>query len=134
MINPDKTILVVDDVAENRDILAKRLQKDGFNVEVASNGEEGLEVLRNSLIDLVLLDIMMPEVDGISMLGQIRADHTFDDVAVIMVTALDNMNVALDCMRKGACGYVTKPYEMEQVKKQIRHCLKMEPQLVYSAD
>lgn len=134
MINQDKTVLVVDDVAENRDILAKRLEKDGFNVEVASNGEEGLEVLHNSLIDLVLLDIMMPEVDGISMLGQIRADSTFDDVAVIMVTALDNMNVALDCMRKGACGYVTKPYEMDQVKKQIRHCLKLEPQLVYSQD
>lgn len=134
MINQDKTVLVVDDVAENRDLLAKRLERDGFNVEIASNGEEGLEVLRNSLIDLVLLDIMMPEVDGISMLGQIRSDSTFDDVAVIMVTALDNMNVALDCMRKGACGYVTKPYEMEQVRKQIMHCLKMEPGLAFSQD
>lgn len=126
MINQDKTILVVDDIDANRDILAKRLERDGFNVEAASNGEESLDILRNSLIDLVLLDIMMPEVDGISVLDQIREDSTFDDVGVIMVTALDNMNVALDCMRRGACGYITKPYEMEQIRKQVSHCLKMD--------
>ena len=134
MINQEYTILVVDDVKENRDILARRLERDGFKIETATNGEQGMEVLRSSLIDLVLLDIMMPETDGITMLSQIRADKTFDDVAVIMVTALDNMNVALDCMRKGACGYITKPYEMEQVKHQVRHCLKLEPQLVHSSD
>ena len=134
MINQEYTILVVDDVKENRDILARRLERDGFKIETATNGEQGMEVLRSSLIDLVLLDIMMPEIDGITMLSQIRDDKTFDDVAVIMVTALDNMNVALDCMRKGACGYITKPYEMEQVKQQVRHCLKLEPQLVHSND
>lgn len=134
MIQQDKTILVVDDIAENRNILATRLERDGFKVATASNGEEGMEVLRNSLIDLVLLDIMMPEVDGLSMLGQIRAESIFDDVGVVMVTALDNMNVAMDCMRRGACGYITKPYEMEQVTKQIRQCLKMEPHLAYSKD
>ena len=134
MINQDHTILVVDDVEENREILAKRLEREGFKVETANNGDQGLEVLRSSIIDLVLLDIMMPETDGITMLGEIRADKTFDDVAVIMVTALDNMNVALDCMRKGACGYITKPYEMDQIKQQVRHCLKMEPQLVHSND
>lgn len=134
MINEDFTILIVDDVLENRDIMAKRLARDGFKVETASNGEEGLDTLRNSIVDLVLLDIMMPEIDGITMLSQIRADSTFDDVAVIMVTALDNMNVALDCMRKGACGYITKPYDMEQVRQQVRHCLKLEPTLAYSKD
>lgn len=134
MINHDYTILIVDDVEENRDILSRRLSKDGFKVELARNGQEGMEVLRNSIIDLVLLDIMMPEVDGISMLAQIRSENTFDDVAVIMVTAVDNMNVALDCLRKGACGYITKPFEMESVKQQVRHCLKLEPQLVYSQD
>lgn len=134
MLHQDKTILVVDDIAENRNLLAKRLEREGFNVATASNGELGMEVMRNSLIDLVLLDIMMPEVDGLSMLEEIRSDSTFDDVGVIMVTALDNMNVAMDCMRRGACGYITKPYEMEQISKQIKHCLKMEPHLVHSSD
>jgi CheY-like chemotaxis protein len=134
MINQDYTILIVDDIEENRDILARRLDKDGFKIETAVDGQQALDTLRSSVIDLVLLDIMMPEVDGINVLDKIRKDKTFDDVAVIMVTAIDNMNVALECLRKGACGYVTKPYEMEQVKKQIRHCLKLEPQLAYSSE
>ena len=129
MINEQYTILVVDDVEENRDILERRLRKEGFKVEVATDGQDAIDTLRNSIIDLVLLDIMMPEIDGISVLMQIREDSMFDDVAVIMVTAVDNMNVALDCLRKGACGYITKPFEMEQVKKQIRNCLKLEPTL-----
>jgi len=126
MINEDYTILIVDDVEENRDILARRLSKEGFKIEVANNGQEGLDTLRNSVIDLILLDIMMPKMGGIVMLDRIRAESTFDDVAVIMVTAIENMNVALECLRNGACGYITKPYEMEQVKNQIRHCLKLE--------
>jgi len=133
MINENYTILVVDDVEENRDILDRRLSKMGFKVEVAPDGQVAIDTMRNSIIDLVLLDIMMPEIDGISVLKQIREDSMFDDVPVIMVTAIDNMNVALDCLRKGACGYITKPFEMEQVRKQIQNCLNLEPTLAYSS-
>ena len=129
MINNNYTLLIVDDNAENRDILSRRLASAGFNTEAAKDGKEALDILHNKIINLVLLDIMMPEIDGITLLSQIRTDSTFEDVPVIMVTAIDVINVAQDCLRKGACGYITKPYDIDMIKQKIRQCLKLEPRL-----
>jgi len=130
MVNENFTLLVVDDGEENRDILSRRLKAAGFKTETAKDGQQAMDVLHEKVIHLVLLDIMMPEVDGITLLSQIRADSTFDDMPVIMVTAIDVVNVAQDCLRKGACAYVTKPYDMDVIKQKIRLCLKLEPRLV----
>lgn len=130
MINENFTLLVVDDNEENRDILSRRLNSAGFKTIDAKDGKDAMDILNEKVIHLVLLDIMMPEVDGITLLSQIRADSTFDDMPVIMVTAIDVVNVAQDCLRKGACGYITKPYDIDLIKQKIRQCLKMEPQLV----
>lgn len=132
MINESYTLLVVDDNEENRDILSRRLSAAGFNIETANDGQDAMNVLQEKIIHLVLLDIMMPEVDGITLLSQIRNDNTFDEMPVIMVTAIDIINVAQDCLRKGACGYVTKPYDIDIIKQRIRQCLKLEPRLVES--
>lgn len=132
MINESYTLLVVDDNEENRDILSRRLSAAGFNIETANDGQDAMNVLQEKIIHLVLLDIMMPEVDGITLLSQIRNDNTFDEMPVIMVTAIDIINVAQDCLRKGACGYVTKPYDIDIIKQRIRQCLKLEPRLVGS--
>ena len=132
MINENFTLLVVDDNEENRDILSRRLNSAGFKTINAKDGQDAMNVLNGKIIHLVLLDIMMPEVDGITLLSQIRADSTFDDMPVIMVTAIDVVNVAQDCLRKGACGYITKPYDIDLIKQKIRQCLKLEPQLVSS--
>lgn len=130
MVNEHFTLLIVDDNEENRDILSRRLISAGFKTETAIDGQDAMNVLNEKIIHLVLLDIMMPEVDGITLLSQIRADNTFDDMPVIMVTAIDVINVAQDCLRKGACGYVTKPYDIDLIKQKIRQCLKLEPHLV----
>ena len=123
MENEKNVILVIDDVKENGEILKRKLGKEGFSIETATTGPEGLEILKNESIDLVLLDINMPDMDGITVLKTIRSDSTLSHIAVIMATADEDLNTALECMRKGACGYVTKPLNMDQVKQQIAHCL-----------
>lgn len=130
MINENFTLLIVDDNEENRDILSRRLNSAGFKTETANDGFDAMKILQEKIIHLVLLDIMMPEVDGITLLSQIRADSTFDDMPVIMVTAIDVINVAQDCLRKGACGYVTKPFDIDLIKQKIRQCLELKPRLV----
>ena len=82
------------------------------------------------MIHLVLLDIMMPEIDGLTVLSRIRSESTFDDMPVIIVTAIDVVNVADECIRRGANDYIAKPYDMTVIKQKIRHCLNMKPQLV----
>ncbi len=64
----------------------------------------------------------MPVIDGITLLGYIKEDKLLSHVAVLMVTANDDVKTALQCLKKGACGYITKPYSMEQIKQQIQHC------------
>ena len=117
------SILVVDDVKENIEILRLKLASEGFRIEAANTGPAGLEILKNEDIDLVLLDISMPDMDGITVLKTIRSDSALSHIAVIMATADEDLNTAFECMKHGACGYVTKPFDMDQVKQQISHCL-----------
>ena len=125
MTDNNYTLLVVDDIEENRDILARRLTTAGYEVKTANDGQQALDVLQQENIHLLLLDIMMPEVDGITLLTKIRSDSIYDDMPVIMVTAIDVIKIAQDCLKKGACSYVTKPYDMDYVKEKIKQCLKI---------
>lgn len=75
------------------------------------------KALSEKVINLVLLDIMMPKVDGITLLSEIRENSEYSNIPVIMVTALDVIDVAQECLRKGACGYVTKPYDIDLIKQ-----------------
>jgi CheY-like chemotaxis protein len=123
MDNENTSILVVDDNEENREILVHRLQKTGYQVDTANEGREALAMLRSSLVDLVLLDINMPIMDGIQALKEIRKDEILSGVPVIMLTAIEDMHITLECMRNGACGYVTKPFDMKQLETQLNNCL-----------
>jgi CheY-like chemotaxis protein len=124
MNNEIGKILVVDDIVENCDILKIRMEKVGYEVDTETDSNQAIDRLRASQYDLVLLDINMPGTSGITLLEQIRGDETFDSVAVIMITAIDDVQVALDCMRKGACGYLTKPFNVDQIRQQINNCFK----------
>ena len=118
-----QTLLIIDDVEENIEILERRLNTENFNVLTANEAPKGLHLLKEKHIDLVLLDINMPVLDGITLLGNIRADKTLSHVAVLMVTAIDDVKTAMQCLKKGACGYITKPYSMDQITQQIDQCL-----------
>lgn len=104
MMNDGITVLIVDDNEENRDILSRRLNSDGFKTITSVDGKDAMDILNENIIHIVLLDIMMPEVDGFTLLSQIRADSTFEDMPVIMLTAIDIVTVAQECLRLGACG------------------------------
>lgn len=122
-MDKNKSILIIDDIEENIIILERRLNLEGFKVFTANNGPSGLHILHKEPIDLILLDINMPVLDGITILENIRKDNSLSHIAILMVTANDDVNTVLQCLKKGACGYITKPYSMEQINQQINHCL-----------
>jgi len=103
-------LLVVDDDSMNREMLARRLQRSGFNITTAENGRIALELLKQRAFDLVLLDIIMPELNGFHTLEFIKADPKLRFLPVIMLTALDEVDSTVRCIEAGAEDYVPKPF------------------------
>jgi len=106
-----KRLLVVDDDELNRDLLSRMLFRNGYEVVTAANGPETLEILRAQPVDLVLLDVMMPDVSGIDLLRQIRTKFPANVLPVIMVTAMPESEGLVAAMRMGANDYITKPVD-----------------------
>jgi diguanylate cyclase (GGDEF)-like protein len=120
----DAKILVVDDVASNRHILVTYLQKQGIsNIFQAENGREALEHIRSNPIDLLLLDVMMPEVDGFEVLEQMKNDQNLRNIPVIMITALDDMDSTVKCIKSGAEDYLLKPFNKVLLQARVFACL-----------
>ncbi len=116
-------ILVVDDNETNRDVLGRRLEREGYLVSSAENGRCALEMVRATSYDLVLLDIMMPEIDGYQVLSQMKADPALCDIPVIMITALDQINSVVRCIESGAEDYLSKPFDPVLLRARIGACL-----------
>ena len=104
-------VLVVDDEAGNRDLLARRLQREGYAVLAAGGGREALEVVAREPVDVVLLDVMMPDLDGLAVLERLKADPASRDLPVIMISALDDLSAIANCIQAGALDYLPKPFE-----------------------
>ncbi|HSE94891.1 MAG TPA: SpoIIE family protein phosphatase, partial [Methylomirabilota bacterium] len=113
------TILIVDDNAENRDMLARRLQREGHQVRVAEGGHAALAALAEAPTDLVLLDVMMPDLDGYAVLGRLKADPRLRHVPVIMISALDNLASVIRCIQLGAEDYLPKPFDATLLRARI---------------
>lgn len=103
-------LLVVDDNEMNRDLLSRRLRQLGHAVETAVNGREALERIRAEEFDLVLLDIMMPEVDGYRVLEELKSDGSLYRVPVIMISAVSEIESVVRCVEMGATDYLSKPF------------------------
>lgn len=107
----DPTLLVVDDNEDNRYTLTRRLSREGFsNIATATNGREALELLRAKPIDLVLLDIMMPDMNGYEVLEHLKADPQLQHIPVIMISAVDEIESVIRCVELGAEDYLSKPF------------------------
>jgi class 3 adenylate cyclase len=113
------TVLVVDDDESNRDILGRVLQSKGYAVVLAASGPEALDLVDAQPVDLVLLDIMMPDVSGLDVLKALRASHPRDALPVIMATAKDQPRDMVDALKMGANDYVTKPLDFAVVMARI---------------
>ena len=117
------SLLVVDDNEMNRDMLVRRLKPLGYRVDTACDGGEALDMLRNGAYDLVLLDIMMPVMDGFEVLKEMKVHKHLRAVPVIMITALDDTSSAARCIDMGAEDYLTKPFDPTLLKARISSCL-----------
>jgi len=113
------SILVVDDDRVNRTLLTRTLTGAGHEVRTAENGREALELLRAQLSDVVLLDIVMPELDGLSVLEEMKSDAALRDVPVIMISALDDFESVVRCIELGAEDYLPKPFDPVLLRARI---------------
>jgi adenylate cyclase len=104
-------ILAVDDDPINRQMLTRLLEQDGYRVDTAASGRQGLEMLRADRFDVVLLDLVMPEMDGYEVLTQIKADDALRHLPVLMITAVDDVASAARCIEAGAEDYLPKPFD-----------------------
>lgn len=116
-------ILVVDDNPANREMLGRRLEREGHRVQLAGSGREALEFLRARHVDLVLLDVMMPEVDGYEVLRQLKADDALRDIPVLMISAVDEIESVVRCIELGAEDYLPKPFDPVLLRARIGACL-----------
>jgi putative two-component system response regulator len=105
------TMLVVDDNEMNRDMLSRRLEKQGHIVATAENGCQAIEMLRTRPFDLVLLDIMMPEMNGYEVLEKVKSDMALRQIPVIVISAVDQMESVVRCIELGAEDYLPKPFD-----------------------
>ena len=103
-------ILVVDDNAANRDVLERRLAREGHHVATAANGAAALELMGGETFDLILLDLIMPEMSGFEVLRRLKAAAHTRDVPVIVISALDEVDSVVRCIEAGAEDYLTKPF------------------------
>ncbi len=113
-------VLVVDDEPANRRLLGDLVAREGFEVLVAAGGAEALDVLARERVDLVMLDLMMPEVDGMAVLAELRARRALPGLPVVVVTAHEDRSVRIEALAKGAIDFLTKPIDRVEVACRIR--------------
>ncbi len=117
------SVLVVDDIEMNRDMLCSLLEADGHKTAVAENGRLALNAIKNNSYDLILLDVMMPEMDGYQVLEHLKSDPGLRDIPVIVLSALDEIDSVVRCIELGAEDYLTKPFDPTLLRARIGACL-----------
>jgi len=123
-----KKILVVDDDAELVELLCFNLRKAGFNLTTASNGVEALKRVSASVPDLILLDLMMPELDGFGLCEILRRNTATAGIPIIMLTALSSELGRLEGLDSGATDYVTKPFSLKDLISRVESLLRSRPE------
>lgn len=116
-------LLVVDDNELNRDLLARRLERLGHVIALAENGRQALAKLRSEPFDLVLLDIVMPVLDGYHVLAEMKSDPVLHDIPVIVLSTLDDLDSVVPCIEMGAADYLAKPFNPVLLRARVGACL-----------
>ena len=124
-IQPNGTILIVDDNSANLGVLSDALSQEGFEVRVAKSGKMALERVKYSLPDLILLDVMMPEMDGFETCRRLQANPETTQIPVIFMTALSDTANKVEGFQLGAVDYITKPFQQEEVLARVKLHLKL---------
>ena len=116
----NRRILIVDDMPANLDVLVQALQGENYNLLVAADGESALEVAANSEPDLILLDVMMPGIDGYETCRRLKRDARLADIPVLFLAARDDLPGIVEGFESGGLDYMTKPFRKEEVLSRIR--------------
>ena len=119
-MEPQASLLVVDDSAFNRDMLSRRLQRRGYAVDVAAGGREALELVGAKRYDVILLDLVMPDIGGLDVLRTIRETRTAAELPVIIATAKHDSEDIVEGLNAGANDYITKPLDMAVVLARVQ--------------
>jgi len=115
-------ILIVDDEKRMRHIIQLMLEREGFKTEQAENGKKALDMLKHKRFDMVITDLKMPEMDGLSFLEEVGKINP--DFPIVVITAYGTIENAVEAMQKGAIDYITKPFEEEKIIVTVKRCLK----------
>ena len=117
------TILIVDDEPFNVDVLQQELDELNYKLITAANGQEALSKIKSHQPDLILLDLMMPVLDGFAVLSEIKGDNNLSDIPVIIVSAADDSKSIVKGIKQGADDYITKPIDTDHLKKKVKEHL-----------
>lgn len=112
-------LLVVDDNEMNRDMLSRRLKRQGYEIEMAEDGLAAIEAMQATLYDLVLLDVMMPRMNGYEVLEKVREDDSIKKAPIIMISAMDDLDSVVKCIELGAEDYLFKPFNPVLLKARV---------------
>src|SRR5919106_7078807 len=115
------SILVIDDEEIMREILETLLTREGYHVRLASNGAEGLELAKTLPFDAAIVDVMMPGMDGVQTLDELKKID--DELPVLMITAFASVENAIAAMKRGAFDYITKPFKNDEVLVVLRNAV-----------
>ena len=126
-------VLVVDDDSVNRLLLSRSLEREGHRCATAENGRQALEILRAEAFDAVLLDVVMPEIDGFEVLAQMQADGELRHIPVIMISALEDIESVVRCIELGAEDYLPKPFNPVLLRARINGYLTRSGLTIWSA-
>ncbi len=125
MNNPQPKLLIVDDNPKNLQVLGKTLEQLNYHVEFSINAESALEWIENVVFDLILLDIMMPGMNGLEVCKLIRTNKNYDDVPIIFLSAETDKNTILEGFELGAQDYITKPFDSRELLARVKTHLEL---------
>lgn len=118
-------ILIVDDTAENMEIIGKTLEKEGYDLYIADSGESALELVKSNGFDLILLDIMMPDMDGFEVLQQLKALPNGMNTPVMFLTGKVEVESIVKGLEMGAVDYIRKPFNIMELKARVHQQIEM---------
>ncbi|MAW78387.1 MAG: DNA-binding response regulator [Planctomycetes bacterium] len=127
MVNQKERVLLVEDEGDIRDVIEYNLEREGYLTLAFDNGEAGLEAIRNESPDLVLLDLMLPGIDGLEICRQIKEDPTTRDIPIIMITAKTEESDVVLGLGVGADDYVNKPFSPQELIARVKSVLRRAP-------